>query len=191
MFTSRRHKAAPAVVKGQMHIVLITAPCPKDHPSQCHSHKFKWQKPTDSTHAFCLQQLSGRATFADICKDGAFKNQSQVHASEFSICVRQKKNVGGRGDEAQAQQRHHTVQQFPNNPLQCPPPFRRLPFSLSLPACHLSPPSLMLSFLQTSASEQQLAHTSPLPSSPAPSLTPSSFLLYSFLFLVRGVQTFI
>lgn len=120
---------------------------------------------------------------ADIWKDGAFKNQSQVNTSELSICMLQKKNVGGRGDEAQAQRRHHTVQQFPNNPLQCPPPFRRVPFSLSLPACHLSPPSLALSFLQTSASEQQLAHTSLLPSSPAPSLTPSSFLLYLFFIL--------
>lgn len=174
MFTSRRHKATPAIVKGQMHIVLITAPCPKDHPSQCHSHKFKWQKPTDlnSTHAFCLQQLSGQATLPTFVKTVLLKTRARLtQASSAYVCGKRRMWVG------EAQRRHHTVQQFSNNPLQCPPPFRRLPFSLSLPACHLSPPSLMLSFLQTSVSEQQLAHTSLLPSSPAPSLTPSSFLL--------------
>lgn len=72
------------------------------------------------------------------------KNQIQVNMSEFSICAQKKKNVGGRGVEAQLQRRHHTVQQFSNNPLQCPPPFRRLPFSLSLslPPC----PSSITSF---------------------------------------------
>lgn len=74
------------------------------------------------------------------------KNKTiQVNTSEFSICAqKKKKNVGGRGAEAQPQQQHHTGQQFPNNPLQCPPPFHVVfslsPFlSLSIPLC---PPSI-------------------------------------------------
>lgn len=97
MFTSRRHKATPAVVKGQMHIVLITAPCPKDHPSQCHSHKFKWQKSTDlnSTHAFCLQQLSGQATLPTFVKTVLLKTGARLtRASSAYACGRRRMWVG-------------------------------------------------------------------------------------------------